>query len=170
MKKKAIKELKGDFISSSFHLDTIYVENISDPDKFLKIHLKASTDFNGNEKIFLNGYLDRLFKTNPLPSAERLFPLAFDYKFNYNYYLNLLLPDGYEIEYLPESKRIGLEHSTMLFSSLLSTNEAKNDINIQSRFQTNTTVFEPTEYNYMRALIETMLEQQNKNIILKKIK
>lgn len=167
--KKALKELRADFNSSYFQIENMTLKNIADPDQDLLIHLEASADFKGEDKVLLNGYLDQLFKTNPLPAAERVFPIAFDYKFNYNYYFNLQLPDGYTIEYLPESKMIGLEQSTMVFSSLLATNEAKTNISLSCKFQTSKTIFDPQDYLPMRSLFETMLQEQNKNIIIKKV-
>jgi len=166
--KKAMKVIKENFNNEHFQLENISVKNISEPDQDLRIHIEASADFNGEDKIFLNAYMDRLFKTNPLPSAERKFPIVFDYEFNYNYLFNLQLPEGYTIEYLPESKQIGLEQSTMLFSSLLTTDESKRSLTLNSKFETNKNFFEPEEYGNMRSLIEAMLGEQSKSIIIKK--
>lgn len=133
------------------------------------MHIVASADYTEDHEIFLNAYFDKVYKTNPLPADERTYPIAFDYRFNYNYYLNLQLPNGYTIEYMPESRIISLDQNMMLFSTLLASNESKSAITLTSKFQSNKNNFEASQYGDMRTLIETMIAEQNKNIILKKV-
>lgn len=104
--------------------------------------------------------------TNLLTERERNYPIDFGISVEDIVIFNMNIPDGYEIESLPESKGLTLPNGEAKL--LLNIVQNKSQLTITYSVQINRTFFEPVEYKGLFELFSRISALENELIILKK--
>lgn len=119
------------------------------------------------DKIYMKPLMFETMMENPFKADERTYPIFFDFPSENKKLINIMVPEGYEVISLPESQIVKLKENAGEFKYLVSSNE--NFIRIESNLSLNQTVFNSTEYDYLKKFYNNIIEKQNETIVLGKI-
>lgn len=118
-------------------------------------------------KIYLNPFFLNKVNDNPFKTPDREFPVDFIHPISKTYVLNLTIPDGYEINSLPEATRVNLPGNK---GSFYCTAKANNQlINLTYKFEIKDPVILPNEYQYLQQFYELLVAKHSEMIALTKI-
>ncbi|GHV35989.1 hypothetical protein FACS1894178_6630 [Bacteroidia bacterium] len=107
-------------------------------------------------------------KNNPLKSETRKLPLEFNFPEDDKIVLSITIPDGYEIEEMPQSSKLSYgKNNELEFNYLLQKNF--NNIQIVYRNKLNASIIPATEYKYVRDFMSGVYAKCNEMIVLKKV-
>ena len=118
------------------------------------------------ELIYLNPILLDRFTENPLKLKERSFPVDFGYPSDYNYVLDLKLPEGYTVQEKPGNRQSSIPGGGIQYRRVLQDEGGKLAMNV--RFSRTKAVFEPSSYGNLRALYDQMVAAEAEIVVLKK--
>ena len=121
-----------------------------------------------NDIIYLNPFLLKFFEKDPFLAKERQFPIDFGYKRNYEYVLNILLPEGYTAEKLPESKALSLPDNMGILQ--FNTGITANNISIRFSLKLNQAHYVSELYPALKDLFKHAIDVQNNSMIVIKKK
>ncbi len=145
-------------------------ENLSEYDQPIKGTASYQSDEFaevGGDRIYLNPMLSYKIKENPLKSEERKFPVDFAYPFEVSYFINITIPEGYQVEEMPKSLRNIFTDKTVKFDYLIS-NQIPNLIQVIYKLSISRALFQPEEYKDLKNLFATIVAKQNEQVVLKK--
>ncbi len=109
------------------------------------------------------------YKENPFKSAERFYPVEMPYAMDEIYIFNMIIPEGYVLDELPQSIIIKLnEEGDGRFEYRIS--EAEGTISMRSRIELKRTYYAPDEYEMLREFFDLIVKKHNEQIVLKKKK
>jgi len=103
---------------------------------------------------------------NPFKLEKREYPVDFGSPFDKVHSVKIVIPDGYVVEELPQSKAIALPNGMAKF--LFNTSQLGNTINVISNFQINRAMYVPQEYDALRELYAQAVAKHAEQIVLKK--
>ncbi|GAO29536.1 hypothetical protein JCM15548_11734 [Geofilum rubicundum JCM 15548] len=131
-------------------------------------------------ELTITGHTDRLgqvvafspllaFKTyeNPLKLDNREYPIEFSYPRRHMVISSIEIPEGYEIESIPESIRVAMEDQSMQLTFSVALNG--NTIQTYSDFRINRLLFLPAEYKGVKDTYAYLLNKHSEKVVLKKI-
>lgn len=140
---------------------------------------ETNDDFIERYKVITNKEIDKignqlyfapmLFfreKENPFKQEEREYPIDFTFPFNNIHSLSIQIPDGYEIESLPQSFAIKIPNDYAAYKYYIS--QSDNLINVQSTLEINTSIIPSEDYDYLKEFFKMIIDKLNEKIILKK--
>ncbi len=141
-------------------------EDISKP---ISVNFSARFEQVGQEiggKIYLPIMVEKFFEDNPLKSVTRTFPVQLPYPVKSEYIFNLTIPDGYAVEYIPESEKLVIEGGPVMqvVSSILEGSIVQIKMTLLIKEQT----YAPEYYEHLRKFFSGVVEKQDLQIILKK--
>ncbi|WP_166924710.1 DUF3857 and transglutaminase domain-containing protein [Flavobacterium poyangense] len=117
-------------------------------------------------KIFMKPLLGFGYGKNPFNQENRQMPIHFNFKDQLNYSLSCQIPEGYDVESMPKSKRIMLEDKGIVYTLNIVRDE--NRMLIKSEMEINRTHFVTEEYDMLKEFFQNVIEFQNEKIVLKK--
>ena len=119
-----------------------------------------------NDRVYLKPLLFLAEQENPFKAEVREYPIFFDFPSSEKKMVNLMIPEGYEVEFIPESIAYDLNNGagTYKFVAL----QDRNMIRIESGFDLKKTVYPPQEYAALKAFFANMLKKQAEAIVLLK--
>ncbi|WP_291723644.1 DUF3857 domain-containing protein [Bernardetia sp.] len=92
--------------NNKFFVDDYAIKNLNEKDEALKIEydfrIEDYAKFVGDE-IYINMNMEKAFSNDEIDTEERKAPIENDYLYQTNNSTFLKIPEGYEIEYLPEN-------------------------------------------------------------------
>lgn len=158
---------------SSMEYDSVVIKNLDDIYKTLaynaQVKIPEAGTVNG-DFIYVNPVLHPAFDENPFKQTVREYPVEMPYPLSHRYVLNLTLPEGYNIEQLPEQVNLSLPENGGKFIYLVSRVPGKpRDIQINSTIQINQVRFDPDEYIIIKKFFDLIIEKQQEQLVLKKI-
>jgi hypothetical protein len=121
--------------------------------------------FDNKNNLFLNPFFVTFFNENPFISMERTYPIDFGYLRNFEFMLNLKIPDGYSIKTLPESKNIVLPEN-LGFLRLDSQNGTNGIINVFFELKLNATQYSSDYYSSVKDLFAKAVQAQTQSLIV----
>lgn len=116
--------------------------------------------------MYINPFITEQIEENPFKLEKREFPVDYGCAKEKIYSVKLTIPDGYEIDELPESKMMALPGSAARY--LYNATRAGNTINITSAFSVNRNIFTQEEYPNLREFYNLVVAKQAEQIVLKK--
>lgn len=123
--------------------------------------------FEVDGKVFFNPLFHLQMEENPFKLAERKYPVDYAYKQNLTYSISIVIPDGYAVEELPETIKMGLpENAASVFYSI---NAVGNRVAVTYRFIINKERFNVTDYQLLKEFYSQVIEKQAEPVILKKL-
>lgn len=165
---KVIETLEKD--KGLIEISDLNLNQINEVDKPVLL----SYDFNIDEAIediggdlYLKPMLFLASKENPFKQDTRIYPIDFVYPISDKYMVNMMIPEGYELDVLPESVKYQFNGSDGVFTYMANKNGSY--IQFVITFELNKTLILPTEYKHFKEFYQLMIEKQNEQIVLKKI-
>lgn len=168
---------KSDFIKKEFApdypeatLDSILFTNLTDFDNPLQISFRCkipNTATALNDFLYVTPILDFLIQKSPFTSITRKYPVSFIAPLKSHYVLNLVLPEGYVVEELPEKARIVLPDNGGRIQFSCSQME-NHHVQILLKMNLTKLEFPPEEYGLLRQFFELAAEKTQLQLVLKK--
>lgn len=121
----------------------------------------ASGDF-----IYLQPLLFCTIDENPFETETRDYPVEFGARIDERVTFTLTIPEGYEVEALPEPTRVVLPGKVATFT--YNSASVGNNVQVMSTLQINKAFFGPEEYPDLRAFYAYVVKKQSEQIVLKK--
>lgn len=153
----------------------ITIENfeLKNEDDFAKPYLK-SFDFSSNElveeigdKLYISPLLFYSVNESPFKEESRKYPIDFTYPFSNKYLVNILMPQGYELEHLPQSAASKLSEDTIsTYKYIVGQNGQY--IQLHINFDFNYALVPVTDYVAFREYFNAYLEKISEKIVFKK--
>lgn len=152
----------------------IIIENLQKEDeKLIGDDLKEVYEFelsNGfdkvGEKLLLKPLLFTAMEENPFKADERTHPVFFNYPSKHVKVVNILLPEGYTVEAMPEPSAVTFNGGACTYSF----NTAQNGrfLRVESVFDLKTTVYNPQDYSVLKQFFNHIVEKETETIVLSK--
>lgn len=156
---------KGDVI-----IENIEFRDLSKTDKPFQIsydyQMQGGIEVIG-ETLLLNPLLFFAESQNIFKQEERTYPITLDFPIRNKYMITILLPEGYELESMPENG--GSEFNNGEAKFVYAINRMGNYLQILVNFDLNTTLVLPEDYEYFKNFFRSYVEKHNEKIVLKKI-
>ncbi|PHN03036.1 DUF3857 domain-containing protein [Flavilitoribacter nigricans] len=119
-----------------------------------------------NDFIYFSPVIFPAFDENPFKQEKRTYPVDVPYTIDERYVINLKMPDGYDVEELPEDIRMVLPDSGGSFE--ISTKVVGQDIYMNCNLKLNQIHFQSEEYSGLKKFIDLVMEKQGEQIVLRK--
>ncbi|MFK7920422.1 MAG: transglutaminase domain-containing protein [Bacteroidia bacterium] len=161
------EQYTSEYVATS--CDSIKVKNLYNPDKILGVNYQfSSEDFSNQSGEFI--YIDPMLifgqGDNPFLEPKRSYPIDFHYLHRREFSFMFNIPDGYEVESIPEKTTVSLSDRTMTFR--YDVQHLGKVVQIQFLYETHASVFEPDHYPMLRQLYDHMIAKQGEQIVLRR--
>ena len=142
-----------------------------DPDKTDERTVTERLDFSienavNDELIYLDPFIIRFFSENPFKSADRQYPVDLAYARDYIYNLSIALPEGYQIESLPDDATLSLPNGVGKVTFRIEQNGKFLLLNFAMRL--GQSHYPVDLYPALRELFETSVQVQNQSMVVLK--
>jgi hypothetical protein len=117
-----------------------------------------------NDKIYVQPFLNESFTENPLKQKTRTYPVDLVYPVKRTYKSEIVIPQGYKVEFLPANSTLNDE----LFGLEYSTTQSESTITITLMYEFKHSVYPPEEYNRVKALFDRIVKKSTEKIVLVK--
>ena len=167
--KDTIEFIKDFESNANFEINEYSFENLSDLNQAVmetyQIDLNDQIEKN-TDIIFINPNIVERISENPFKIEERKFPVSYSYPIEINFVCNIEVPEGYEIDKIPEGIALKLpsDDASFAYNSFVNGNY----IMIRYSFNINKTTFIPSEYQNLKSFYNEVINKQKEQIILKK--
>jgi len=123
-----------------------------------------------NDNLYISPLLFLAQDQNPFKqeTKERKLPINFTFPKSKRYIVNLKVPEGYEIDYMPESVAIGLPNEKGLYKFDIKKSPT-GDIQIVILKRLTESIVGPQYYQPLKDFYKTIVEKETDKIVLKKI-
>jgi hypothetical protein len=119
-----------------------------------------------NDKIYLSPMLFLADKENPFKQEIREYPVDFGYPFESKIYINIDIPQGYKVEFLPKAANLLTGDNIGAFSYVVENTDNKIKMTITTTM--NTAIVPADFYDVLKEFYQAMINKQNEKIILTK--
>lgn len=119
------------------------------------------------DKIYLSPMLFLNSKDNPFKEEERTYPVDFTYPRTVEHFITLELPEGYQVEYLPEKAIFKLGDGLASLTYLVEVFN-KNTISVRVSKAINSVLFLPQDYTLLKDFYASLINKENEKIVLVK--
>ncbi|GLR17662.1 DUF3857 domain-containing protein [Portibacter lacus] len=119
------------------------------------------------ELMYIDPFVYSNYEENPFKINERKFPVDFGRPFLEQYIFYLTIPEGYEVDEIPEGTSMTIEDRTAIFQLSASVNG--NIIQIIKKIDIRKSHYAPSEYGALKRLFDMMIEKSGEQIVLKKV-
>lgn len=120
-----------------------------------------------DNKIFFNPLLFFSLTSNYFKQEKRICPVDFVFPNQDKFMIAIKIPEGYEVESLPNPINIGFSDNQMSYKFDIST--TGNLINVSSILENNTSIIAPNDYVELKAFFNEVVKKQTEKIVLKRI-
>lgn len=118
------------------------------------------------ERMYFLPMLFFQIKENPFKAEERTYPVEFDFPFNDSFNIIVKIPEGYEVESMPEPIELITENNYGAFKYNISKN--LDNIQLVGNFSINTSLIPTEGYHSIKLFFREMIKKQSEKIVLKK--
>ncbi len=143
-------------------------ENVDNPREILQTTLTIERPNHAvvaGDMMYVNPYLLNRITSNPFRNPVRNFPIEFPFGFESLYSVTITIPDGYEIDYLPEQQLFRFSDNT---SYLVQTMPMGQMVQITSRLIRSDVFLEAEEYHDLRTYYDELVNLHEEQIVLRK--
>lgn len=117
--------------------------------------------------IYVNPMIFTHITENPFKQAERKLPVEFTHTETLNASVMLTIPEGYEVDELPESSKMSTSDGKI--SMLYFITRQGNQVSIKYTFSINQLLYSPENYGELKKFWELLAEKNNAMMVLKKL-
>lgn len=161
---KILEEDKGDILISN-----VAIANEKAIGKTLKesynFELKNAVDVI-SDKVYLKPMVFAGLNENPFKAEERSYPVFFDYPSVESRTINILVPEGYTVESIPESAVVNLKEGAAVFKFIVTLNGKF--LRIDSSLDVNNMVYTSDDYEGLKNFYDEMVNKHSEAIVLSK--
>ena len=153
--------------SNKFYLDNYVLSDVNDRDKLTVIdyNFRIGDYFQKiGDELYVNLNLNKEHYNDFINLEMRESPKERDYKYEKLEYCELLIPEGYTVEYLPPNAKT--EGELLGFETEYSS--TKNKVVLRKKFYVNYLLMQPNQFEHWNASIKPLSEAYKESIILKK--
>lgn len=119
------------------------------------------------DKLYFSPLLYLATTENPFKTEERIYPVDFGYPWKRKVMMNINIPDGYEIESLPEIATVRLPDNLGAYTFKIT--KTPTGISIVMLKEINSAVIPSDKYGSLRELYRILVEKEKEKVVLKKI-
>lgn len=157
-------------MSNAFGMEaTLSNTAIADLDDY-EIPVKVSYDFEIKPEtdgmLYINPMFSEANHSNPFKSQHRFYPVEMPYVMDELYTMNMIVPDGFEVDEMPKPAIIKFNETDGVYQYLIQKQD--NIIQLRSRLILAKATFLPDEYNSLREFFDMIVKKQAEQIVLKK--
>lgn len=120
-----------------------------------------------DDHLYINPMLFPQTKTNPFIQTERVLPIEFPYPYKFTMLCTLTLPEGYEVEELPQQQFIHTQGDGMQCRYTI--RQEGNILTLNYIFHLKSFIFLQEQYSQLQAMWSKVIEKNNALIVLKKL-
>lgn len=120
-----------------------------------------------NDKIYISPLFFLTVKENPFKQEIREYPIDFSYPLESKIYVNIQIPEGYKVDFLPKPSKSLTGDDIGAFSYVVLNMD--NKIQIIATTNINTAIVSADFYDVIKEFYQGMITKQNEKIILSKI-
>ncbi len=131
-----------------------------------KMHVTKQNDAAG-DMIYLNPWVMAVMSENPLTEEQRTLPAEFPHIETEALTSVITLPDGYEVEELPQNLVMKSEDGAL--SCLIASGVNGNTLSSRCQIQINKIFFAPNEYSAVKSFIDEVYKRLQDVIVIKKV-
>ncbi|WP_178985842.1 transglutaminase domain-containing protein [Winogradskyella helgolandensis] len=162
---KSLEKDKGDI-----EISELTIENTKDITQPIKVsyeyELMDGIDEVG-DKLYFSPLLFLATKENPFKLEEREYPIDFIIPFTDKFMVNIMIPDGYDVESLPKSEGLEFKDSNVAFSYLIQQNGKY--LQLKAQLDILNPLILPEDYKAFKAFYSKIVEKQAEQIVLTKV-
>lgn len=118
------------------------------------------------ELITINPFIFDRFDENPFKIEKRMYPVNFPYPVVLKYITNIVVPNGYEVESLPQSQQVKMPDNIASYQILCQQNGKI--ISLMQTFVINKTMVLPDNYQYIKSFYNEIVSKNAEVIVMKK--
>ncbi|MTE28115.1 DUF3857 domain-containing protein [Winogradskyella ouciana] len=118
------------------------------------------------DKLYFSPLLFLAMKENPFKLEERLYPIDFVIPYEDKYMVNIMLPDGYVAESLPQSEAMSFKEGQAKFDYVVKENGKY--LQLMVRLEISNPLIQPVDYEDFKAFFSKIVEKQGEQIVLTK--
>ncbi len=115
-------------------------------------------------KLYFSPMLFKAIEENPFKMEDRKYPIDYNYPKKERTIINIQIPDGYSVAFLPENTSFGLGNSEVGFKYNISNHE--NTIKLMVDFSVNQSLIPPDVYKNLKGFYQLMIEKMNEKVVL----
>lgn len=135
-------------------------------DEMIEAELENQVEDLGNV-LYLNPMIYGTWSENPFKGTERIYPVDFGVPFTDMIITEIELPDGFEIESLPERVSLAMPNNAAMLT--YSASAVGNKISINQRISIKQLEYLPDDYSILREFFARIVEKSGEQIVLKRI-
>jgi hypothetical protein len=165
---KYIENLKSTNTDWSIeNIEIIVPEDINAPVKEkIQLELENTAESMGN-MIYINPIVIGRIDENPLKQEERKLPIEFVVPIKNDFRLNLILPEGYEVDELPESINMVTPDRTAILKYMIQVNGR--NLQLAHSWQIKESFYTQDKFPDLKEFYSVLVSKQNEQIVLKKV-
>ncbi|MGI9550662.1 MAG: DUF3857 domain-containing protein [Aurantibacter sp.] len=120
-----------------------------------------------NDKIYMSPLSFLRMEENPFKAETREYPIDFGYAFGDKYMLNITIPEGYEVESIPETIVLRLPENLGEFKYIAG--QKDNRIQLSINFEVNKAMIGPQNYPFLKEYFNQVITKEAEQIVLAKV-
>jgi hypothetical protein len=120
-----------------------------------------------DDLIYITPPFSKELSESPFPSEERDFPVEFSYPVIDKWIIDIVIPEGYTVDSLPVSQKVGAENDSIVFTYRAGVSQNKIQLILDVAIVN--LRYEPHEYEVLKTLYDRLAAALNEPIILKKL-
>jgi len=151
---------------SAYEISNTHIDSLKKKDLPIKITYDFQTKNEEADVLYIDPILDPFSKENPFQSPKRFYPVEMPYRIDETYLLNFEIPEGYKVDEMPKSAKVGLNDGDGYFEYLVSSEPGR--IQLRTRVVLAKAYFTPEEYESLREFFGFVIKKQSEQIVLKK--
>ncbi|MGB3591811.1 MAG: DUF3858 domain-containing protein [Nonlabens sp.] len=160
--------LAGD--NAQLSVDSLDIQNLLNPYKPISykyvVEQKNSAEEIG-DKIYVSPLLFEAARENQFKLENRKFPLNLSYPIKTSVMVNIAIPEGYQVESMPESQKYIYGDDAGSYTYLIS--NKNNLITTRATFELDIDVISPQDYSMFREFFMSVVNKEAEKIVLKQI-
>lgn len=118
-------------------------------------------------KIYFAPMFNLCVKENPFKSEKRNYPIDYGYPWEDKYFINIAIPEGYQVESLPESTSVQLPDNMGLFKYIIKANEKF--VNLTVTVSSETAIVGSQHYDSLKEFYKLLVQKETEKVVLSKI-
>lgn len=162
---KALEKDNGDIEITELSFETD--SDITQPVRLSYDYLLRDGVDEIGDNLYISPMLFLATKENPFKLEERQYPIDFAFPFEDKYMINIMMPEGYQIESLPESEIMEFKNSDAKFTYMIKENG--NFLQLNIILEMNSSFINPEDYKVFKDFFGKIIEKQSEQVVLKKV-